>query len=47
LRQDEAIGQTARCTIANPVRAGLVGHPMDHPYRDAYFTHDAEDLRLD
>jgi REP-associated tyrosine transposase len=37
LRQDEAIEQTARYIIANPVRAGLVEDPMDYPYWDAYF----------
>jgi len=47
LRQDEAIDQTARCIIANPVRAGLVEYPMDYPYWDAYFIHDDDGLRLD
>ena len=45
LRQDEEIEQTARYIVANPVRAGLVEHPMDYPYWDAYFIHD-EGMRL-
>ena len=35
LRRDEAMEQTARYIIANPVRAGLVEDPMDYPYWDA------------
>jgi REP element-mobilizing transposase RayT len=37
LRRDESIEKAARYIIANPVRAGLVGDPMDYPYWDAWF----------
>jgi putative transposase len=37
LRRDESVEEVARYIIGNPVRAGLVEHPMDYPYWDAYF----------
>ena len=38
LRRDEDYRTVARYIIANPVRAGLVSHPCDWPYWDAWFV---------
>ena len=38
LRRDESVEKAARYIIGNPERAGLVNHPMDYPYWDAYFV---------
>jgi len=38
LRRDENYRMVARYIIANPVRAGLVSHPCDWPYWDAWFV---------
>ena len=40
LRQDEGIAATLRYIIANPVRAGLVEHPLNYPYWDTIYTAD-------
>jgi len=32
LRQDENLRGAARYIIANPLRAGIVSHPLDYPY---------------
>jgi REP element-mobilizing transposase RayT len=42
LRQDESYRTVARYIIANPVRAGLVSHPYDWPYWDAWFVGEPE-----
>jgi REP element-mobilizing transposase RayT len=34
LRRDESIREVARYIIANPLRAGIVSHPLDYPYWD-------------
>ncbi len=41
LRHDEEIAATLRYIIANPVRAGLVEHPLDYPYWGTTYNADA------
>jgi REP element-mobilizing transposase RayT len=40
LRHYESLGDVLRYIVANPIRAGLVGHPLDYPYWDSVYATD-------